>query len=108
RRRVLRAVVERDVRALTGVHAAVGILAAAHDVEVRDDVALLIPHEPRAGALRNLLDVERDAIARRVDRRDVDDRARELLEDIDRPLLVRAELVVGALSDRPRLEAAGL
>ena len=79
------------------------LVAACDDVEVRDDVALLIPHEARAGALRDLGDVERHPIAARREARDVDDRARELLEHVDRRLLVGAELVVGPLRDRPRL-----
>ena len=56
-RRVGRAVVERDRRAV----------ADLDDVEVRDDVAVLIPHEARAGALRDLGDVERHPVAVRLE-----------------------------------------
>ena len=53
------------------------------DVEVGDDVAVLVPDEARAGALRHLLDVEVPEIALHRQRGDVDDGGLGLLVDLD-------------------------
>ena len=42
-------------------------------MEVRDDVALIVPDKPTTGALRNLLNVEREEVALQRDARDEND-----------------------------------
>src|SRR5690606_12696148 len=65
---------------------------AGDDVEVRDDVALLVPHEAAPLALRDLLEVEAEEASADREIADEDDRRGGLLEDGDEPPLLLAEL----------------
>ena len=79
-----------------------GVSIRAHDdVIIGDDVAVFIPHNPRAGPLRYLQNVEPKHVAANGDVGDVNHRRRRGAEERDRRFFVVGEVAAGR--DRPRL-----
>ena len=70
---------------------------------VRDDVALRVPHEARARALRDGPHVHREDRAPQPHARDVHHRTRRLLVELDRALLGRRELAARRHRPAPRV-----
>ena len=75
-------------------------IRASHDVQIRNDVTVAIPYEPRTGALGNREDVRAEQLSSVLDGRNVRDARRRVMKKTDRGLFIRRQ--VAARFDRPR------